>query len=357
MIPGVGYTLAKRLISHIGSLSGIFSESIQNLQKIQGISEKLSHEIQNSVAIERAENEMKFIANNNITATFYLDKSYPMYLRQCPDAPLIIYTKGEINFTGQKFISIVGTRKSTAEGRENANKFVGALAEMGMKPVIVSGLAYGIDIAAHKAALENSLPTIAVFAHGLHYVYPSAHRETAAEIVEKGGVLLSEFPSRVGAERRNFLQRNRIIAGLSDVTIIVESDLKGGAMNTIEIANSYSRDTFAFPGRLSDKSSRGCNLLIKRHKAQLIESANDLVKCMSWDVKAQKKVEQLKISFDDLTEQESTIIQLLHEESSMDIDTLCYRCKIQISKLSVLMFNLECKGLIRTLPGKVYTLA
>ena len=262
MIFGIGNMNAKKLIAYIGSVEGIFKEKKQNLEKVPGIGTKLSKEIINSDALNKAEEEIKFTEKNKIEVLFFNDKDYPERLKHCEDSPIIIYQKGKYDLNKEKILSIVGTRNATITGKENCNKLISSLSESGHKPLIISGLAYGVDICAHKAAIKNNLDTVAVLGHGFSTLYPAAHRKYAKEIIENG-TLLTEFPHNSKLEPSNFVKRNRIIAGISDATIVIESAKKGGSLITAQLANSYSRDVFAYPGRLNDKYSEGCNFLIK----------------------------------------------------------------------------------------------
>ncbi|MBN1251770.1 MAG: DNA-processing protein DprA, partial [Bacteroidales bacterium] len=290
MISGIGNMNAKKLIAYIGSVEGIFKEKRQNLEKIPGIGTKLSLEISNSNALNEAEQEISFINKNNIEAIFFTEKTYPERLKHCEDSPIIIYKKGKFDLNKTKILSIVGTRNASQYGKDNCNKLITDLFESGHNPLIVSGLAYGVDICAHKAAIKNNLATVAVLGHGLDIIYPAAHKNYAKEILQNGA-LLSEFSSNSKLDPSNFVKRNRIIAGMSDATIVVESAKKGGSLITAELANSYNRDVFAFPGRINDKFSEGCNLLIKTNRAALIESYKDIEYILGWEKKDKKAVQ------------------------------------------------------------------
>lgn len=350
-IPKIGDVNAKKLIAYIGSVEGVFKEPEKNLKKIPGIGDNLSKQIAGNKVLIRAEKEIEFIEKHNIKTYFYLDKKYPERLKQCEDAPVLFYAKGDIDFNQSKIISIVGTRNATSNGVENTHKLIEDLKIAGHNPLIISGLAYGIDVAAHKAALKNDLQTVSVLGHGLHTLYPANHRSIAAEIV-KNGALITEFLSNTKIDRNNFLKRNRIIAGLADATIVVESASKGGSLTTAEIANGYNREVFAFPGRTTDQYSAGCNNLIKRNKAALITSAKDLEYFMQWDSKPKQPI-QTEI-FENLSIEEQKIIDLLKTVEQMDIDNISYQTEISISKVMALLFNLEFNGLIKSMPGNLY---
>ncbi len=354
-IPGVGSILAKRLIAYCGSAEAVFTEKQKSLQKIPGVGDMLSREIVQQNVLQRAEQELKYIEKNNIAALCYTDDNYPERLRQCEDSPVVLFVKGNINFNQQKFISIVGTRRATNYGHEICNHIVAQLAERGHKVVIVSGLAYGIDICAHRAALQNKLETVAVMATGLDKIYPSTHASYAKQITEQGACV-SDFLSGTPLDRKNFLKRNRIIAGLSDATLIVESGAKGGALVTADIAMSYNRDVLAVPGRVNDSFSEGCNALIKQNKAALVESAADIEYALGWSTEGAPKIPKQLPLFHELTEEEQLIVNTLKKVETENIDTLSYATNIPMARLSSILLNLEFSGIVKTLPGKQYAL-
>ncbi len=355
LIPGIGCITAKKIIAYIGSVEGVFKEKERTLLKIPGIGKNLSREIVNQNILDKAEQEVEFISKYNINTLFYLDKEYPERLKHCEDAPVMLFIKGKADLKQSKIISIVGTRSATKLGKEICNNLVKDLADRGHNVIIVSGLAYGIDVCAHKAALKNNLKTLAVLGHGLDTIYPSLHKSIARDIANQGA-LITEFLSKSNPDRENFIKRNRIIAGLSDATIVVESGIKGGALITADIANSYNRDVFAFPGRINDKFSAGCNRLIKINKAALIESVNDIEYILGWDVSAKISAPKQRKIFVELTEEEKIIIDFLKEKGEIDIDLISLETKLPVSKVSSILLNLEFSGLIKSLPGKVYAL-
>jgi DNA processing protein len=355
LIPGVGSITAKKLIESIGSIEGVFREKEKNLQKIDGIGSLLAKNIANQNVLKRAENEIRFLKKNRVRAYFYLDSDYPDRLSQCPDAPVIFYFLGNIDLKQSKVLSIVGTRSASKRGKELCQKLIRDLAERDHNPLIVSGLAYGIDICAHKGALDQGLNTIAVLGHGLSTIYPSLHKSNARDITKQGG-LLTDFLHDEKPERNNFVKRNRIIAGLSDATIVVESGLTGGALITADLANSYHRDVFAFPGRVTDSYSTGCNRFIKTNKAALIEGINDLEYIMGWEPELKHKQPIQKELFRELSNDESSIVKLLQSDNQLTIDQICTGLKMPVSKVSPLLLDLEFSGIVRSLPGKVYTL-
>jgi len=357
LIPRIGVRHAERLVKSTGNPQQVFKESEKSLRKIEGIGSVLAKNIFSTNALRRAEEELEFIIKNNISAHFFLNKTYPERLKACPDAPLVLYAKGKPDFNRNRFISIVGTRKATDYGRQVIEELISGLSDRSYKVTIVSGLAYGIDIHAHRTALKNSIPTIGVVAHGLDMMYPSLHAATAKEMINSSGGVVTDFLSGSELIRKNFVKRNRIIAGMSDATIVVESAKKGGGLVTADIANSYNRDVFAFPGRRGDKFSAGCNFIIKSNRAALIESLEDLEYMMNWDSKSAKdKVAQPRL-FDDLTPDEKKIVDILKENEKCPIDMICIKAQLPMSTVSPTLTKLEFSGTVRALPGKIFRLA
>jgi DNA processing protein len=353
LIPGVGSVNGKSLVAYCGGVKAVFMEKKRALLKIPGIGEQTINAIANHNVFGRAEEELAFIEKNNIAPLFYLDKEYPIRLKQCHDSPLMLYYKGTSNLNAAKVVAMVGTRKATEYGRDMCRKIIEGLVEQNV--LIVSGLAYGIDTWSHKAALDNKLETIGVLGHGLDRIYPFANRALAEKMTESGG-LLCEYMSNTMPDRENFPMRNRIIAGISDAVIVVEAGASGGALITAEIANSYNRDVFAVPGRLGDPHSEGCNKLIKINKAALIQSAKDISYLLNWnDEKDHKKVVQRQL-FLNLSPDEELIVSTLREKGDMEIDTLLLETLLMPAKAASVLLNLEFEGVIRCLPGKVYRL-
>ncbi len=351
MVPMVGDIVAKNLISYCGSAVAVFKEKKSRLLKIPGVGMTIAENIINFKKFDRAEEELNFILKHKIETYFYADENYPKRLKQITDAPYMFYFRGNANLNHEKIISIVGTRQATDYGRNFCNKFVEDLAHQNI--LVISGLAYGIDISAHKAALKNNLPTIAVLAHGLDNIYPSIHKSVAIKMIEHGGVL-SEYISKTQPDREHFPDRNRIVAGMSDAIIIVEAAARGGALITAEYGNSYNRDVFALPGRSNDEFSTGCNKLIKTNKAALIENADDLVYLMGWEQqKNNKKVSQSILQLN-LTPIELSIIEKLVDSGKIHIDELSQSFKLPSSELALLLLNLEFNGIIRSLPGNYF---
>jgi DNA processing protein len=355
LLPKIGAVNARRLVAYLGSAQSLFSASKKAIEAIPGIGEGLVRSIINhrKEALYRAEKEMAFITKYKLKTFFYLDKNYPRRLAQCEDAPVIIFMKGEVDLNYPRIISVVGTRKATEYGHQLTNELIKGLSSNGITTLVVSGLAYGIDVAAHKAAIKAGLPTIGILGHGLDKMYPSTHASIAREMIEKKGGLLSDFPSETKIDPGNFLRRNRIIAGLSDCTIVVESAEKGGALVTADIANSYNRDVFTFPGRCNDQFSIGCNQLIKTNKAALIESANDLMDFMGWEANQHPVQQPLLI---DLDEDEKNIVKILKQNEISTTDFISRQVHLPVQKINSTLLNLEFKGLVKSLPGNRFKL-
>lgn len=349
-IPGIGSTMARRLISYGGGIQEIFKLKSNELMRIPGIGQSLSETITKGGYYQKADETIEFAQKFGINIIHWYDKRYPERLKQCEDSPLILFHKGQPIDNQMKFLAIVGTRVATQRGQNFCRQLIEDAKNKHNNICIVSGLAYGIDVAAHKAALEFGVPTIGVLGHGLDTIYPAAHRDIAAQMVNCG-CLLTEFFQKVYADKNNFVRRNRIIAGLCDATLVVESDIKGGSLITAEIANSYSRDVFALPGRNTDRYSLGCNMLIKNHQAQLIESFADIEYSLGWDEQPKTIQKQLFVELD----AESQKIYDALQENDLTIDVICRQTTLPMSKVSALLLSMELKGLVKTLPGKVYT--
>jgi DNA processing protein len=355
LIPKIGPVLTKRLIAYCGSAEGVFREKRMLLSKIPGIGARLAGHIASQRNLSAADAEIEFIHRHGIQVLFYLDESYPERLKQCEDGPVLLYCKGKAALNRKRVISIVGTRNPTDYGRTITRAFVEALSAAYPEMLIVSGLAYGIDICAHKAALKNNLDTAGVLGHGLNVLYPSAHREVARQMVEQG-LLITEFRHDEKPEAPNFVKRNRIIAGLADATLVMESGEKGGALITADIAGSYHRDVFAFPGRISDKYSTGCNRLIKTNRAAMLETLADLEYMMGWQKTEKPRASCQQELFVQMGPDESLLLDLLRTENMLTIDQLALHGNMPVSKVSAMLLNLEFKGVVKCLPGKVYQL-
>jgi len=354
-LKGVGDVLSRHLLQYFGSAEEVFKANRILLAKTPGIGTYTAEQIETGrpEAFHRAEKELAFIEKNKIRLYAITDDDYPKRLKECQDAPVVFYYKGAANLDAAKIISIVGTRKMTDYGRKYTEIFIRDLAELFPDLLIVSGLAYGVDICAHRSAMKNRISTISVLAHGFDRIYPAAHRNVAAEMLAHGG-LLTDFMSGTNPDRENFLRRNRLIAGLADATVIVESAEKGGSLVTADIAFSYGRDVFAFPGRISDDFSSGCNRLIQMNKAGLITSAKDLIMSLCWDADAKPTSRPSLFSLSE--KPDHPIIRLLQEKGEFHVNRLAAEMDTPIHKLTPILFELEMEGHIKAFPGGVYRL-
>ena len=350
-IPNIGDITAKKLINHCGAAEAIFKEKKQNLLKIDGIGSVVMRDVFNKQHFTAAEEELRFIKENNIAYLYFTDSNYPERLKHCIDSPILLFQSGNINLKNKRIISIVGTRKITSSGVDFCNRLVEELAVF--NPVIVSGFAYGTDITAQKAALKHNLQTIGCLAHGLNQIYPKTHKKYVADI-EKHGGFFTDFWSSDPFDRNNFLKRNRIIAGLSEATIVIESAEKGGSLVTADIANSYNRDVFAVPGRTTDTQSVGCNNLIKFQKAHLLSNPVDIPYMLNWELETKEKPTIQKQLFVELTDEEKIIYNYLKTEEKQQLDIIALDCNMPIFKVASVLLNLELKGVVRPLPGKLF---
>jgi DNA processing protein len=350
-IPNIGDVSAKKLIAHCGSPFAIFNDKFQNLLKIDGIGTFTIKGLHDTEHFEAAEKELQYIQDHDIAYSYFTDDDYPRYLKHCIDGPLILFKKGNIDLEERKIISIVGTRNITSYGTAFCEKLIEDLAPL--DPIIVSGFAYGVDICAQKTAIKHGLQTIGCLAHGLNQIYPKIHSKFVPD-VEKNGGFITEFWSSSNPDRENFLKRNRIIAGMSEATIVVESAEKGGSLVTADIANSYNREVFAVPGRAQDKYSSGCNNLIKQQKANMITSAADLIYLLNWELEQKESKPIQKQLFIELDEVEKAIYSYLQKEGKQLLDSIALDCELPIFKVSSTLLNMEMKGVIRPLPGKLF---
>ncbi len=353
MVSGVGNIGAKNLIEAAGSAKAVFELDHSQLIKIEGVGSWRAKQILDKSVIEKARREIEYIRKNGIHCFFLGDENYPHSLSNCYDAPSILYTRGNLDLQGRKVLSVVGTRRPSFNGLEACRQLIINLGERHPDLVIVSGLAYGIDHCAHQTALDEGLKTVAVLAHGLKYMYPAIHRGMAAKI-EASGALITDFNSDEKPEKNNFIKRNRIIAGLSKATVVVESGSKGGALVTADLANSYDRDVFAFPGRISDPSSSGCNRLIKSNRAVLIESYKDIEYILGWEPITDRNEGNQKSLLRDLGPEETKVLEVLQDEGDFSIDFISLKTHIPVSKVSAILLVLELEGYIRVLPGDSY---
>lgn len=351
----VGTITAQNLLDYFGDYHSIFSAKITQLEKVKGIGKKTAKEIIESRenALQIAEKELKFIEQNNIDVLFYDDEKYPQRLKNCYDAPFLLFAKGNYNFNASKVLAIVGTRYATDYGKRVIQQFMEELSEH--QVCIVSGLAIGIDTHAHQNAVKQQMQNIAVLAHGLDRIYPPSNKSLAHKITENGA-LLTDFFSETTPDKHNFPRRNRIVAGMCDAVIVIESAKKGGALITAQIANSYNKDVFAVPGEIGKLTSEGCNNLIKSNQAQMVCSANDIIEFLNWDIKQAKKKEETPQLFVTLTEEESIIYELIKTNDRMHIDDLLHKTAYNISNLSNLLLNMELQNVIKPIPGKFYTI-
>lgn len=351
-LKGIGNITARNLLQVLGSATAIFETKKQNLVKLSGIGFKTANQIRlTDELIKGAELEYKFCIENNYSIHCVTDNNYPNRLKNCFDAPILLFQKGSLDFTNQKTIAIIGTRNATDFGKKFAQQIIEELAVY--NPIIVSGLALGIDTIAHKAALKNNLNTVAILAHGLDRTYPHSNTKLASEI-SKQGCLLTEFKQKTNPDASNFPMRNRIVAGLCDAVLVVESFEKGGALITAKYAFEYNREVFAVPGKPSDLSFAGCNKLIKQNIAQLITSSDEIIEGLSWDKKI-KPILQTKL-FEDLNDDEIKITKLLISEPK-SVDFLNNSLDFSSSKLASVLLTLELKNVVEAMPGKMYKLS
>ena len=350
-IPKIGDLTAKKLIGHCGSAEAVLKEKKQNLLKIDGIGTTTLSDLYNSSHLKEAEHELQYIKENQIRCLYFTDEDYPDKLKHCIDGPILLFQSGNIDLKKKRIISIVGTRKITVNGIAFCEKLVEKLAVY--NPVIVSGFAYGTDITAQKAAIKYNLQTIGCLGHGLNQIYPPTHKKYMVD-VEKNGGFLTDFWSTDVFDRNNFLKRNRIIAGLSEATIVIESAEKGGSLVTADIANSYNRDVFAVPGRITDIQSMGCNNLIKYQKAHMLTNPLDVPYILNWKLENDNTPTIQKQLFVELDNEEKIIYNYLKANNKQMLDGIALECEMPIFKVASLLLNMELKGVIRPLPGKLF---
>lgn len=352
LLPQVGAITAKTLVSYCGSAEGVFRASRRELLKIPGIGPGIASSIALLEAQAKAEQEMKFLEQFGVTALFYTDEHYPTRLRQNADCPALLYFKGSAVelLNARRIAAVVGTRQPTEHGRAACEELVEGLRTY--DAVVVSGLAFGIDVTAHRKATALGMPNIAVLGHGLGKVYPAEHRSIALKLTENGG-LLSEYTHNTSPDREHFPMRNRIIAGLCDALLVVETANSGGSMITAELAGQYARDIFAVPGRLRDPKSAGCNMLIRTNRAKLTESAADIATALGWNENGRERAVQHQL-FLDLTPAETELIEIIRQRPLIPIDELTETARRSPGELAALLLGLEFKGVLRTLPGKRY---
>lgn len=354
LIKGVGPVIARQLLSFVEDEKALFTGHAAQLRKIPGIKAEFIKQFQSSELMKRADREVEFLSKKGIQPLFIRDKEYPQRLLNCDDAPILLYNKGNAGFNVPKVIGIVGTRNATDEGKINTEKLIEQVSVGFPDALIVSGLAYGIDICAHRAALKHNLTTVAVLGHSLDYLYPSSHKNVASEMVGHGGVV-SEFVSETGPDKQNFVKRNRIIAGMCDAIVVIESGVKGGALITARLASSYNRDVLAYPGRIGDEYSKGCHWLIKHNMAALMESCTDLEYHLGWEsVKKRPEGIQTRLFVEFKTSEEQMVYQSLVKNREVNINQLCSELSLPVSKISPVLLSFEFDGLIKSLPGNNY---
>jgi DNA processing protein len=355
LIPHIGPVQAKILLQHF-DVADIFKAKKRDLEKIDGINITAVNSIKTFDDFSRAEEEIAFIEKYSIQPLFITHDKYPKRLLNCYDSPTLLYYKGEADLNTAKIIAIIGTRSHTDYGKQITEKLVEELKEQNI--VVISGLAYGIDAIAHKAAVKNNLFTVGVLAHGLDQVYPSQHKALAKEMVNAGGGLLTEFRSKTKPDKHNFPARNRIVAGMSDATIVIETGIKGGSMITAELANNYNKDVFAFPGKVTDIKSAGCNHLIKNNKGVLLTDAHSLLEWMGWEKKGLKRaIRTQRELFIELSEDEKIIMAVLQEKNLVHIDEINFKTGLSSSSIAAAILNLELQNVVLSLPGKQYQIA
>src|SRR5215203_5746586 len=353
LVPNIGDVQAKVLLQYFGNASSVFKAKLTELEKIDGIGTIRARSIKQFNDFSLAEAELKFVEKYKIKTLFLTDDDYPQRLLNCYDSPTFLFYKGTADLNNSKIICIVGTRNYTDYGKQFTEDLVKGLSDQQI--LIISGLAIGIDAFAHKAALKNGLPTIGVVGHGLDKIYPSVNTGLAKDMVKQGGGLLSEFFSGTKPDKHNFPLRNRIVAGLCDATVIVETNIKGGSMITAKLADAYNRDVFAVPGRTTDSKSSGCNYLIKNNKAILLTDADDLLDVMGWKEKRHKPKKQKEL-FIELSPDEKQVVQLLQEKETVHIDEINLRSGLTSSTVAAAILNLELQGVVSSMPGKMYKL-
>ena len=353
LVPNIGDVHAKALVNIYGSAESIFKAKKKELDIIEGIGTVRARSIKEFTDFSSSEAEIKFIEKYKITPLFITDENYPKRLLNCYDSPALLYYRGNADLNTSKIISIVGTRNNSDYGKMVCEKFIEELQAENI--IVVSGLAFGIDTIAHKAALKNNLQTVAVLAHGLDRIYPQQNKALAKQITVQGG-LLTEFISNTNPDKQNFPKRNRIVAGICDAVIVIESGKKGGSLITAELGNGYNKDVFAIPGRTNDLKSEGCNYLIKNNKAALINSAEDFLEMMNWNPATKPSAKMQRELFIELSPDEKIVVDILQQQDSIQIDELYFKSGLSSSQVATALLMLEMQGVVASLPGKLYKL-
>jgi len=352
-ISQTGDIIAKKLLSIFGTASAIFNATKRELECIEDVGSGRANAIKQFRDFKRVDQEIAFIEKYQIQPVFYTDPVYSNRLRQCADSPIMLYFKGQADFNITRIVNVVGTRAPGEYGKHMCEQIVKDLAPYNV--MVVSGLAYGIDILAHRTALENGMTTIGVLAHGLDRIYPLQHKETAKKMLDNGG-LLTEFISETQPDKQNFPRRNRIVAGMTDVTVVIESGTKGGSLITADIANSYSRDVMAVPGRVGDPNAAGCHHLIKTNQAMLITEAKDILQVMGWESTQKAQKHPQKELFIELSAEEKQILALFTGDGEKNIDEICRHSNLPGSQVASLVFQMEMQHVLKSLPGQKYQL-
>lgn len=353
LVPNIGDIHAKSLVNIYGDAQSVFKAKKKDLEHIEGIGTIRAASIKAFDNFQSSEEELVFIEKYKIATLFINDKNYPQRLLNCYDSPVLLYYRGNADLNTSKIISIIGTRNNSEYGKHICDKMIEDLAAENV--LIVSGLAFGIDTLAHRAALKNKLHTVGVLAHGLDRIYPSQNKSLAKQMVEHGG-LLTEFPSYTNPDKQNFPKRNRIVAGICDCVVVIETGKKGGSLITAELGNNYNKDVFAIPGRIGDSKSEGCNYLIKNNKAALINSADDLLEMMNWKPPEKKTIKKQRELFIELSADEKMIVDILNQQEAAHIDELYFKSSLNSSAVAAALLTLEMQGIVASMPGKVYKL-
>lgn len=351
---GIGDVFAKKLLEYFGSAENVFSASKQDFTEIPRLSKTAVKAILSKASFQAVEKEISFIEKQNIKTYYFENDDYPEKLKHCADAPILLFGRGDFDLNKRKVLSVVGTRKITSYGTAFCKKLIEDLAEL--NPVIISGFALGTDICAHLSAIENGLQTVGVLAHGLDRIYPPSHLKHVRKMEENGG-FLTEFWSGSVPDKENFVRRNRIVAGISDATIVIESALKGGSLITANLANDYAREVFAVPGKTTDTYSQGCNNLIKTQRANILTCAEDILYMLNWDMKPKNKKNIQKQLFIELNPEEQKVYDYLLKNEKGLLDLIAKGSEIPVYKTASVLFDLEMKGIVRPLPGKMFELA
>lgn len=352
LLKGIGPIKARHLLAKLGDIESIFNDPLGKISKSTNFELAFLKQMEREKALNEAENQVDYIEKHHIQSHFFTENSYPQRLKQCSDAPLLLFSNGNTNLNAERIVAVVGTRHATDYGKSVCEELISGLA--GKNVLVMSGMAYGIDICVHQLCVKNDIPTIGVLGHGLDRLYPREHESIAKRMLEKGG-LLTEYLPGTNPDRENFPMRNRIVAGMSDATIVVESKDSGGSLITAELANDYARDVFAFPGNVGQIYSKGCNTLIANQKAHLITNSQDFLKWMQWEKERKQQAVQRAL-FSNFSSEEKTILDLLATDSEQSVDLLSIKANFPVSKTNVLLFNLEMAGAIKMLPGKKYRL-